>query len=594
MKYLKRTRNLLRIAAALGLAPFLLTASSASAQSPPDLGDASSFAIVGGYSVTAALSGTVIFGDVGVSPGVIIINIPGGGTVLAPYGIHGNDTEAIAATASATDLFASLAGMGGSTPLGVDLSGLTLTPGTYSCAATSAIAAAATLTLDGPGVYVFQIGTTLTTGLGSEVLLVNGATSDQVFWQCGTTATIGGRLFSGNLVTGTTITVGLSSDVNGRLLAPFGGGTVTMAGFNVINGVDAPEPIQVLGDAETFAVLAGSTVTAALTGTVINGDVGVTPGVTLTGFPLSATVLPPYGTHANDAEAIAARESAVVLIATVLGTGDATVLASEMGGTTLTPGTYSTLTTATMAAGATLTLDGPGIYLFQIGSTMTAAAGSNVVLINGATANQVFWSCGTTATISSDMFIGTVFAGTTAVLANGSDLNGRLFAINVGGTVTLAGNNTIDIPDPLDDGTIGNNYCGPGAANSTGMSGEMSASGSNIAADDDLTIIGSQLPDGQLAYIVGSRTQGFVANPGGSTGNLCVLGYFARFNRAGEFNITAGGAFSLLVPLTDIPEPLGSVAVMAGETWNFQCWHRDTVSGTSTSNFTDGIEILFN
>ncbi|MFT7680439.1 MAG: hypothetical protein ACI8QC_004445, partial [Planctomycetota bacterium] len=85
-----------------------------------------------------------------------------------------------------------------------------------------------------------------------------------------------------------------------------------------------------------------------------------------------------------------------------------------------------------------------------------------------------------------------------------------------------------------------------------------------------------------------------VANPGGSAGNLCVLGDIARFNRAGEVGAIAGGTFSLLLPMGDFPEPpVGSVAVMAGDTWNFQCWHRDVVNGNATSNFTDALEVTF-
>ena len=142
-------------------------------------------------------------------------------------------------------------------------------------------------------------------------------------------------------------------------------------------------------------------------------------------------------------------------------------------------------------------------------------------------------------------------------------------------------------------GGFGTNYCGPGVPNSTGLSGVIGASGSNVVANNDLTITGSDLPDGQFAYFIASRTQGFVANPGGSAGNLCVLGNIARFNRSGEVGTVAGGAFSLLMPLSDFPEPAGSVAVLAGEVWNFQCWHRDFIGGSPTSNFTDAIEVTF-
>jgi hypothetical protein len=207
-----------------------------------------------------------------------------------------------------------------------------------------------------------------------------------------------------------------------------------------------------IGAAETFAVLGGASVTAALTGTVINGDVGTAPGVAITGFPASATVTAPYAIHTNDAEAIAAVSDAAQLYDTLQGMGGATTLAAEMSGITLTPGVYTFAATANLAAAGTLTLDGPGDYVFQVVSTLTTAATSNVVLANGATADQVFWQCGTTVSLSGTSFSGTVLAGSTALLSAGSSMDGRLFAASAAGTVTLAGSNTITVPDPRASG----------------------------------------------------------------------------------------------------------------------------------------------
>ncbi|MGK0220472.1 MAG: hypothetical protein ACI9HE_003983 [Planctomycetota bacterium] len=139
---------------------------------------------------------------------------------------------------------------------------------------------------------------------------------------------------------------------------------------------------------------------------------------------------------------------------------------------------------------------------------------------------------------------------------------------------------------------FGSNYCGPGNPNSSGQPGAISAVGSPVAADNDLTLVASDLPDGQFAYFLGSRTQGFVANPSGSQGDLCVIGSIARFNT--QIGQVVGGSFSITVDLTNIPEPPSfGVSVMAGETWNFQCWHRDFVNGSPTSNFTNAVELSF-
>lgn len=137
-------------------------------------------------------------------------------------------------------------------------------------------------------------------------------------------------------------------------------------------------------------------------------------------------------------------------------------------------------------------------------------------------------------------------------------------------------------------------YCGPAVPNSSGGSATLRGSGSGVALQDDLVLMASGLPANKLAMFLASPADGFVANPGGSQGNLCLGTPIARFNRPGELGASsAQGSIDLQVPLTDIPLlPSGSVAVMAGETWRFQCWFRDT-NPASTSNFTDGLTVLF-
>jgi hypothetical protein len=197
-----------------------------------------------------------------------------------------------------------------------------------------------------------------------------------------------------------------------------------------------------LGSAQSFAVLGGSTVTAAGTGTVITGDVGVSPGTSITGFPAGATVVPPFSTHANDAAAIAAQASVTSLYTTLAGTGGATPIVAELGGVTLNPGTYSFGSTANIAAGTTLTLSGGGTYIFQIGSAITANVNSNVVLINGASACNVFWQVTSAATLNGVTFAGTVVAQAGVTLGVGAVLSGRALT-TAAGAVTMAGTNTV-------------------------------------------------------------------------------------------------------------------------------------------------------
>jgi len=90
-----------------------------------------------------------------------------------------------------------------------------------------------------------------------------------------------------------------------------------------------------------------------------------------------------------------------------------------------------------------------------------------------------------------------------------------------------------------------------------------------------------------------SRTQGFVAHAGGSQGNLCLGGSIGR--NVGGLIVNSGAPGSVMVsaPLGAMPQPARPVAVVVGETWHFQCWFRDSVGGAATSNFSDGLALLF-
>lgn len=145
--------------------------------------------------------------------------------------------------------------------------------------------------------------------------------------------------------------------------------------------------------------------------------------------------------------------------------------------------------------------------------------------------------------------------------------------------------------------------CAPGAPNSTGQAGTIAASGSVQVMDDDLSLEARQLPPGSFAFFITSRTlTPPLPMPGGSQGYLCLGGSIGRFqsqvgavSAAGVYRIsTDPGAGPQRFSLTSFPHPNGTVPVMAGETWGFQCWHRDTSGGAATSNFSEGIALTFN
>jgi len=141
----------------------------------------------------------------------------------------------------------------------------------------------------------------------------------------------------------------------------------------------------------------------------------------------------------------------------------------------------------------------------------------------------------------------------------------------------------------LDDGSgiITNNYC-QANPNSTGSAAVISAAGSSVLALNNVTLTASGLPLNKFGYFLASRTAAFIMNPGGSQGNLCLAQPLGRF-AAQIQNSGATGQISIPVDVTNVPL-LGPI--ISGETWRFQAWYRDT-NPTSTSNFTDGIEIDF-
>lgn len=184
-----------------------------------------------------------------------------------------------------------------------------------------------------------------------------------------------------------------------------------------------------------FAVLAGSTVTN--TGpSVIDGDLGLSPGTSVTGFPPGIVL----GTqHITDGAAAQAQLDLTAAYLDLEGRLGGIVVAGNIGGQTLSPGVYKSASSLAISSGE-LTLDGGGnsgaVFIFQIASTLTVTSGRQVILINGAQAKNVFWQVGSSATIGSTaVFNGDILALTSITGVTGAVINGRLLARN--GAVTL-------------------------------------------------------------------------------------------------------------------------------------------------------------
>lgn len=184
------------------------------------LGTAQSFAVLGGSTVTNT-GATTIYGNLGVDPGLAITGFPPG--LVSGGVIHSGDAVALQAQNDTATAYNALAGQAPTTDLtGQDLGGKTLTPGVYHFSSSAQLTGA--LTLDAQGVagavFVFQIGSTLTTASNSSVLVINGARDCNVFWQVGSSATLGTTTaFKGNILALTSITLTTGAVVSGRTLA---------------------------------------------------------------------------------------------------------------------------------------------------------------------------------------------------------------------------------------------------------------------------------------------------------------------------------------------------------------------------------------
>ena len=140
---------------------------------------------------------------------------------------------------------------------------------------------------------------------------------------------------------------------------------------------------------------------------------------------------------------------------------------------------------------------------------------------------------------------------------------------------------------------FGMNECGPAPLNSAGHSAEIVASGSRLVADNDFELTVTGLPPGVFGMFLAAQSDGFVPNPGGSAGNLCLGGSIGRQTGPGQIlGSGMAGEFSLALDLTSVTMPTGSTAVASGETWWFQAWYRDGVSSAG-SNFSDAVRVRF-
>jgi hypothetical protein len=236
-----------------------------------------------------------------------------------------------------------------------------------------------------------------------------------------------------------TITTGVADTFGNHLAANFVW-TFTTATCSSSGGIP-------LGTACTFGILGATPVVSSTGPTHVTGDVGISPALSITGFP-PGTITGAFFMGAGSLAGQAQMDLTTAYIAARDTPGGAAITA-DIGGQTLPPGVYKA--TTTLGITGDLTLDGStnpnGTWIFQVGSALTTQPGpglSRVLLTNGAQAHNVFWQMGSAATLGSgSTFAGTIMAQTDIILGTGAILNGRALA-RVGQVNLLS--NPVNVP----------------------------------------------------------------------------------------------------------------------------------------------------
>ncbi|PZR72782.1 MAG: hypothetical protein DLM73_12270 [Chthoniobacterales bacterium] len=290
----------LRSGLILALAALASFAAQARAQS---LGSAENFGVLGASTVTST-GASVVNGSVGVAPGSAITGFPPG--IVVNGAIHAADataTQAHADFATAYTAFAGLVSPPANDLTGADLGGMTLRPGVYhyDTSATSGGILTFDAQNDPSARFVIKIGTTLITASSSSVVLINGADARNIYFQVGTSATLGsGSSFIGNILAYASVTTVSGTSVTGRLLALTGAVTLDSNAVTYPGLTTTPTPAQLLNISERRKVQTGENVSIA--GFIITGNAskkvivrGIGPSLTGVGPVLADPVLELHG-----------------------------------------------------------------------------------------------------------------------------------------------------------------------------------------------------------------------------------------------------------------------------------------------------------
>ena len=344
-----------------------------------------------------------------------------------------------------------------------------------------------------------------------------------------------------------------------------------------------------LGTAASFAVLGGSTVTS--TGpTVLNGDLGVSPGSAVTGFGPAEPGIVNGDKHINDQVAAGAQSDLTIAYNKAAGLApDFNLTGQDLGGLTLTPGVFKFDSSAFLTG--TLTLDGQGSpnaqFVFQIGSTLITAPNSSVVLIGGAQACHVFFQVGSSATLDTNTtFVGNILALTSITANTTATVDGRLLAQN--GAVTLDSNTvtkSVCAAVPVPSITV-DKSASPTSRPAPGGNFTFSVTVTNTSTE---SVTLTSLVDNVYGDLNGKgncATGGTIA--AGASFSCSFVGSFTGNAGASETDTvsatvtdangaTASASGSATVTITPAPAPTGVLEI---------CKRADNSNGPVTGNFT--------
>jgi uncharacterized repeat protein (TIGR01451 family) len=575
-----RLAPIIVLTALLIVAPF----HAALAQVAPSLGTAQTFAVLGSSTVTNT-GPTIITGDLGVDPGTAVTGFPPG--LVVGGTIHAADSVALNAQNATTTAYNSLASQARTSTLtGEDLGGLTLVPGVYFFATSAQLTGK--LTLNGGGdpsaVWVFQIGSTLTTASNSSVVVENGGQNCNVFWQVGSSATIGtGTTFIGNILANASITLTTNATLSGRALA---------------------QTAAVTLDSNTVSV----SVCAAVTPTL--GKAFSPATIAAGGVSALAITLSNAGPTATTASGFTDTLPSGVTVSSIVSNGCGGTLTTTSSTVTLAEGSIPANSFCTVTVDVTAPIGGSYINSMAAGALVTSN-GSNAA---PAVATLTVIAHGVIAPT-----LGKAFSPPTISTGGSSILT---ITLSNAGTTTSLTEPLIDtLPSGMSVSSISGPVCGvtPSFANSLGVSTVTLPAGASIPANGSCTVTATVTTSGAGNYInslaAGALVTGNGINAAPAIATLTVIapGSVApTLSKAFSLTtINAGGTSTLTITLSNpstssadtLSEPLidtlpGGMVVSGIASASASCGVKKptvkTISGVTTVTLPAGASIPAN